>query len=98
MVVIRNKLDQRIIINLNESKSIFLLSKGTADVSDEDFSSKHLQKLIANGAIIKSHHDMKPDVKDQLEINEPIQTDDQVQTDEKEQTGDQEQTDEQTEF
>ncbi|NOR48644.1 MAG: hypothetical protein GQ533_11470 [Methanosarcinaceae archaeon] len=61
MVVIRNKLDQKIIINLNEGKSIFLLSKGTADVSDEDFSSRHLQKLIAKGAIIKSHHDKKPD-------------------------------------
>ena len=61
MVVIRNKLDQKIIINLNESKSIFLLSKGTADVSDEEYSSRHLQKLIAKGAIIKSHHDKKPD-------------------------------------
>ena len=86
MVVIRNKLDQRIIINLNESKSIFLLSKGTADVSDEDFSSRHLQKLIANGAIIKSHHDKKPDEKDQLEINENIQTDDKVETDVKVET------------
>ena len=61
MVVIRNKLDQKLIINLNGSESIFLLSKDTADVTDEEYSSRHLQKLIAKGAIIKSHHDKKPD-------------------------------------
>ena len=52
MPVIRNKLNQRIIINLNSGKNIDLLAKGTADVTDEELSSSHLQTLLSKGGII----------------------------------------------
>ncbi|GFO97073.1 hypothetical protein ig2599ANME_1271 [groundwater metagenome] len=52
MPVIRNKLNQRIIINLKSGKNIDLLAKSTADVSDQDLSSPHLQTHIAKGEIV----------------------------------------------
>ncbi len=52
MPVIRNKLNQRLIIYLKEGKSIELLAKGTADVLEEDIDSQHLQSLLAKGDII----------------------------------------------
>jgi len=52
MQQIRNKLNQRIIINLNEGKKIDLLAKDTANVPDEDMSSPHMQTLLAKGMII----------------------------------------------
>ncbi|MBU3967794.1 MAG: hypothetical protein KKG76_10560 [Euryarchaeota archaeon] len=52
MPVIRNKLNQRIIINLKSGKNIDLFAKSTADVSDQDLSSSHLQTQIAKGEIV----------------------------------------------
>jgi len=52
MPIIRNKLNQRIVINLIGGKNIDLLAKGTADISDRELSSPHLQTLIAKGDII----------------------------------------------
>ncbi|MFZ2411699.1 MAG: hypothetical protein WAW23_09030 [Candidatus Methanoperedens sp.] len=52
MPVIRNKLNQRIVVNLNGGKNIDLLAKGTADISERELSSPHLQTLIAKGDII----------------------------------------------
>lgn len=52
MVVIINKLDQRLIINLIGGKNIDLLAKGTARVSEEELSSPHLQALITKGDIL----------------------------------------------
>jgi hypothetical protein len=52
MPTIRNKLNQRIIINLKSGKNIDLLAKSTADVSDQDLSSPHLQTHIAKGEIV----------------------------------------------
>lgn len=53
MPIIRNKLDQRLIVNL-KSGNIDLFAKSTADVSEEDLSSLHLQNLVAKGDIIVS--------------------------------------------
>ncbi|MBU0702113.1 hypothetical protein KKE26_12625 [bacterium] len=52
MIVIRNKLNQRIIVNLVGVKNIDLLAKGTAEVSKEDLLSPHLQALISRGDIV----------------------------------------------
>lgn len=52
MVVIRNKLNQRLIINLIGEKNIDLLAKGTANISEKDISSPHLQTLINRGDIV----------------------------------------------
>lgn len=52
MPVIRNKLNQRIIINLKSGKNIDLFAKSTADVSDQDISSSHLKTHIAKGEIV----------------------------------------------
>lgn len=52
MATIRNKLDQRQLVNLDSGKNINLFAKGTADVSEKDLSSLHLQNLVAKGHII----------------------------------------------
>lgn len=46
MPVIRNKLNQRILIHLKGGKHIDLSGKGTAEVEDEDLTSSHLQDLM----------------------------------------------------
>ncbi|VVB91077.1 Uncharacterised protein [uncultured archaeon] len=51
MVVIRNRLNQRLIVNLIDGKNIDLLAKSTAEVSGDELSSPHLQTLIAKGDI-----------------------------------------------
>ncbi len=52
MPIIRNKLNQRIVVNLNGGKNIDLLAKGDVDVSEDDLLSSHLRTLIAKGDII----------------------------------------------
>lgn len=52
MAIIRNKLDQRQLVNLESGKNINLFAKGTADVSEKDLSSLHLKNLVAKGHII----------------------------------------------
>jgi len=51
MVEIGNKSNQRLIINL-KSGPIDLLAKSSAVVSDDDFSSTHLQSLLGSGKVI----------------------------------------------
>ena len=51
MVVIRNRLKQRLIVNLDGGKNLDILTKGTADVTEEELSSLHLQTLIAKGIV-----------------------------------------------
>ncbi len=51
MIEIRNKLNQRLIINLL-SGTIDLLARSTAVISDDDFSSSHLQNLLGSGKVI----------------------------------------------
>lgn len=58
MPIIRNKMDQRIILNLKSDKNIDLFAKGTAEISDDELSSSHLQNLIAKGKIIVSNESM----------------------------------------
>ncbi len=63
MVEIRNKLNQRLTINL-KSGTLELLGKGTAVVSEDDFSSTHLQNLLGSGKIIlESQKEDKPERK-----------------------------------
>lgn len=52
MTVIRNKLNQRLIINLTGGKNIDLLAKGTTNVSEKELSSPHLQVLITKGDVM----------------------------------------------
>lgn len=60
MVEIGNKLNQRLTINL-KSGTIELLARSTAVVSDDDYSSTHLQNLLGNGkVIILSQKEDKP--------------------------------------
>lgn len=51
MVVIRNRLKQRLIVNLDGGKNLDIMAKVTADVTEEELSSLHLQTLIAKGII-----------------------------------------------
>lgn len=51
MIEIRNKLNQRLIINLSGGKNIDLLAKGTMRVSEKELSSPHLQALITRGDV-----------------------------------------------
>lgn len=52
MAKIRNKLNQRLIINLIGGKNIDLLAKGTANISEKEIFSPHLQTLIDKGDIV----------------------------------------------
>ena len=49
--IIRNKENKRLTINL-KSGTLELLARSTANVSEDDFSSKHLQNLLGSGKII----------------------------------------------
>lgn len=51
MIEIRNKINQRLIVNLL-SGPIDLLAKSTAVIQDDDFSSSHLQNLLGSGKVI----------------------------------------------
>lgn len=53
MATIRNRLNQRLIINLPEGKNIDLLAMGTADVTAKDMTSPHLQALLNKGDIVE---------------------------------------------
>ncbi len=52
MPVIRNKLNQRFLIHLKGGRHIDLLEKGTADVTDEELSSSHLQDLMIREIVV----------------------------------------------
>lgn len=51
MVIVRNRLNQRLIVNLIGGKNIDLLAKSKAEFSGEESLSPHLQTLIAKGDI-----------------------------------------------
>lgn len=77
MSEIRNKLNQRLIVNLIGGKNIDLLAKGTADVSEKELSSPHLQALIAKGDVsviqkpcLKRLKDIKGEVIETQEMEE----------------------------
>ncbi|MFV1950668.1 MAG: hypothetical protein ACC630_01730 [Nitrospinota bacterium] len=52
MAIIKNKLCQRITIDLKSGKSVGLLSKGTANVSDNDLTSPYLKRYIERGEVV----------------------------------------------
>jgi hypothetical protein len=52
MAVIRNRLNQRLVINLTDGRNIDLLARGTIDISEKELSSPHLRTLIAKGDIL----------------------------------------------
>lgn len=57
MVSIRNKLNQRLIVNLDGGRNIDILAKGITDISDKELSSPHLQALVTKGDIVVIRHD-----------------------------------------
>jgi len=52
MAIIKNKLRQRITIDLRSGKSVGLLSEGTADISDNDLTSPYLRRYIERGEVV----------------------------------------------
>ena len=51
MVVIKNNLDEEIVINLPEGENKNLLAKGILKVTKEELASPHIQELIEKGNI-----------------------------------------------
>lgn len=51
MAVIRNRLNQRLIINLSGGKNIDLRAKGSVNVTEKELTSTHLQTLLNKGDI-----------------------------------------------
>jgi len=51
MAKIRNRLNQRLIINLKGGKNIDILAKGNTEVTQSELTSPHLQALISKGDI-----------------------------------------------
>ncbi len=93
MIEIRNKLNQNLIIDLNSKRSIDLLGKSKAEVTEAEFDSPHLQNFISRGMIIVSRRDhkeqkpkpgkMKP-VKQKSEDSEPLKPSEPVETEPRE--------------
>lgn len=52
MIKIHNMLNERLIINLEGGKSIDLLAKGIAKISEKELESPHLQAFIMKGNIL----------------------------------------------
>jgi hypothetical protein len=67
MPVIRNKLNQRILIHLKDGKHIDLSEGGTADVTDDDLSSSHLQDLLIREIVVTEKAE-KEEVAEKTEI------------------------------
>lgn len=53
MVLILNKLDQPLIVNLLGGKSLHLPAKGSAYISEKDLGSTHIQTLKSKGVILQ---------------------------------------------
>jgi hypothetical protein len=51
MPEIRNRLNQRVLVDLADGKSIVLLAQGTSLVSEQDLVSPHLKRFIDQGKI-----------------------------------------------
>lgn len=51
MAIIRNRLNQRLIINLSGGKNIDLQAKGSINVTEKELTSTHLQTLLNKGDI-----------------------------------------------
>ncbi len=54
MPIIRNRLNQRIVINLKSGKNVDILAKGTVLVSESELNSPHLQSFLEKGNVVIS--------------------------------------------
>jgi hypothetical protein len=61
MPLIRNRLNQKIVINLESGKNIDILAKGTAVVPDTSLTSPHLQSFLRKGSIVVSEMEEVPE-------------------------------------
>lgn len=52
MISVRNKLNQRLIVNLAGGRNIDILARGIAAVSDKELPSPHLQALVTKGDVV----------------------------------------------
>lgn len=52
MAVIKNKLRQRIAIDLGDGKAVGLLADGTAKVADSALSSPFMKRYLEKGAVV----------------------------------------------
>lgn len=52
MISVRNKLNQRLIVNLTGGRNIDILARGAAEVSDKELPSPHLQALVTKGDVV----------------------------------------------
>lgn len=52
MISVRNKLNQRLIVNLTGGRNIDILARGNAEVSDKELPSPHLQALVTKGDVV----------------------------------------------
>jgi hypothetical protein len=70
MPIIRNKLNNRILIQLKGDRSIDLLEKSAVEITDDDLLSSHLQDLIQRGFVIKEK-EAKKEVGNEGELEDP---------------------------
>ncbi len=61
MPIIRNRLNQRIVINLKSGKNTDILAKGTVLVSDDELKSPHLQAFLEKGSVVISEKEEVPE-------------------------------------
>ncbi len=86
---IRNKESRRLTINL-KSGTLELLAGSIADVSDDDFSSKHLQNLLGSGKIIlesQKYEESKKETPKKFEPSEKVASESGEKTESGSETG-----------
>lgn len=79
MVVIRNRLKQRLIVNLDGGKNLDIMAKVTADVTEEELSSLHLQTLIAKGIISLVQQPVVSEEEPPSEIEDEDESEDEIE-------------------
>ncbi len=79
MVVIRNRLKQRIIVNLVGGKNLNIMAKGTANVTEEELSSLHLQTLIDKGIISLVQQPVVSEEEPPSEIEDEDESEDEIE-------------------
>ncbi len=71
MKIIRNKLNQRLMIHIKGNRYVELFPQGTATVTEEEIRSSHLQNLISRGDLDVSDQPIPEPTEEKVEKPKP---------------------------
>lgn len=77
MVVVKNRMNQPLTVNLNSSRSVYFLPKSIESLTTDEFESEELKGLIAAGfvVVLRTEPDelKKKEENSELELNENLE-------------------------